>query len=241
MAVKKPQKLGQILAELEPAFANQRGIYNKQLTAIPGQYDIQEQGLNVAKTNEFREINRGANARNMAFSGVPAEEQMRYVGEKFLPALAGLEEQENQQSLALQMAMAELDSQKRLKGLDIRGQQTTAYQAWQEAERDRQFRAREALLARQAAAAEAAADRAASAANARIGSQGETVSPDEVAISMLKKGAGGDSFVSPNTFRDARAMYIQAGGNNKDFMNKYWRYTGVEQGKNKNWRDYYYS
>ena len=78
---------------------------------------------------------------------------------------------------------------------------------------------------------------AAAAASAR-----DVVSPDEAAITYLDNMRGSDGYVSPTSFRNAQRLYIQAGGDNKSFMDKYWSYTGTGNGQanQSNWKSYYY-
>ena len=85
------------MKELDSVYNPQRDAYNQQisgyknqLNALPGQQQAQEQGLNAAKTNAFEDITTGANRRGVAFGGIPLEEQNRYTGENYLPALANM-------------------------------------------------------------------------------------------------------------------------------------------------------
>lgn len=151
------QDLTQILAELDPAYAPQRGLFQQQQALLPGQMATAKQGLEVGKQNSFRDINTNANSKGMAFSGIPAAEQARYLGEKFLPAVAGVESDYAKQGFSLSQALAGLAGEQRLKGMDIRGGQQKTLDAYMEAERDRQFRAQEAEKQRQADARLAAA------------------------------------------------------------------------------------
>lgn len=138
MAAPVVQSLEQILAEIDPSYAPTETLYNQQIAGIPQKYQAQRQGMEVAKTNAFRDINRGANARGMAFSGMPMEEQTRYVGEKYLPGLTALEQQGNSETLELQKALAGLQGEKRNRALDTRNSQQTAYTQWEQAEQARQ-------------------------------------------------------------------------------------------------------
>lgn len=144
------QNLEEIIAQLEPGNAGVRNIYNTQLAAIPGQTQAMREGLEVGKQNEFRNIRRTANASGNAFSGVPVEEQMRYVGEKYMPSLAAAEGAAIQQQTELQKALAMLDLETRNRAFDTREGQLKSRQAFEEAERDRAFqmqKQREALAA----------------------------------------------------------------------------------------------
>ena len=114
-------------------------------------------GLEVGKQNAFRDVNTNANSKGLAFSGIPAAEQTRYLGEKFLPAKANLEGEFQNKNFTLSQALAQLSSEQRLRGLDTRGGQQKTLDAYMEAERDRQFKAQQAALDRNAAAAKSGA------------------------------------------------------------------------------------
>lgn len=85
----------------------------------------------------------------MLYSGMPIAEQSRYTGTKYLPALAQLEAQKNQQQFSLTSALNDLNMKK-----------YTQAQAVRQQELDREEQARQAEANRQAqlqAAREAAA------------------------------------------------------------------------------------
>lgn len=147
------QSLDEILAQLDPAYAPSRGLYQQQQALLPGQLATAKQGLEVGKQNAFRDVNTNANSKGLAFSGIPAAEQSRYLGEKFLPAVAGVEGDYAKQNFTLSQALAGLESEKRLKGIDMRSGQQKTLDAYMEAERDRQFKAQQADLDRRASAA----------------------------------------------------------------------------------------
>lgn len=120
------QSLDDILASLNPAYSGQEDVIGQQQAALPAKYEGQIAGVEAAKTNAFRDINRGANSKGLAFSGIPIEEQARYTGEKYAPALAGLKTQQNTESMSLSAALAALEGDKRLRALDTRGKQQSA-------------------------------------------------------------------------------------------------------------------
>lgn len=151
------QTLDQILAELDPAYAPQRQIFQQQQALLPGQEQAALTGLEVGKQNAFRDVNTMANAKGLAFSGIPAAEQTRYLGEKYLPAVASTKGEFQKQNLTLAQALAALAGEQRIKAIDTRGGQQKVLDAYLEAERDRQFRAAEAEKQRRADAALSAA------------------------------------------------------------------------------------
>ena len=144
------QSLDQILAQLDPAYAPQRTLYQQQQSLIPGQTQTTLNGLEVSKQNAFRDVNTGANSKGLAFSGIPAAEQTRYLGEKYLPAVAGVQQDATKQQLTLAQSLAQLESEKRLRGMDVQTGQQKSLDAYLEAERERQFKAQQASLDRSA-------------------------------------------------------------------------------------------
>lgn len=82
------------MTELNSVYNPQRDrsqqFYNKGIEALAPQEQADMGGLEVAKTNAFESINTGANRRGMFFSGIPLAEQAKFVGENYLPSIAGL-------------------------------------------------------------------------------------------------------------------------------------------------------
>lgn len=79
-----------ILASRKSLYDPQRALVQKQMEAMPAQQAADVAGLETAKTNAFGDITNQANDRGMVYSGAPIQEQQRYVGERYLPALAGV-------------------------------------------------------------------------------------------------------------------------------------------------------
>lgn len=151
------QSLDQILAQLDPAYAPQRQLFQQQQSLLPGQQAAAQSGLDVQKQNAFRDVNTNANSKGLAFSGIPAAEQTRYLGEKYLPAVASLQSDFQKQGFTLSQALAQLSAEQRLKGLDMQSSQQKTLDDYLEAERQRQFEAQQNELQRQADARLAAA------------------------------------------------------------------------------------
>lgn len=246
------QNLQDIVSQYTNADAPQSAAINNEITANDASGATQVQGLNDAKTQAFQGIDQKANDNGMYFSGFRPDQQATYTGSTYLPALAKLQTTiaGTRNTLLGQKAALQTDinrsslttQQDEQKQLDAwNGQQAadaTALQRQQEAEQAAAS-LNTANNANRTEAANISANSRMAAANTSAGRN--ALSPDETAIKILQKGAGADTFVSPNTFRDARAMYMAAGGNNADFMNKYWRYTGANtnQKNHNNWRAYY--
>ncbi len=142
MAAPAVQSLEEIIASLDPAYSQQKNVYSQQIAALPGQEAGAILGLNTAKSNAFREVNRAANAKGLAFSGIPIEEQTRYLGEKYLPGLAEVKKSTQNQTFQLQQALAGLDTEQRLRAMETRSGQQKSLEGYLEAERQREFEMR---------------------------------------------------------------------------------------------------
>jgi len=134
-----------IFKELDAFFSPSAKIIKQQKALIPGQIATATAGLETRKENEFRDITSRANARNMVYSGMPIEEETRYTGEQFLPALAGLKSAGQEQTLSLAESLA-----------GLRREQGLMAQGLRQGELDRDAAERQARRAAAAAARAAA-------------------------------------------------------------------------------------
>lgn len=103
-----PRALEQIIKELDSVYSPQRDIYNKSLQALPQQQEGELKGLEAAKTDSFGQIVTGANRRGVAFGGIPLEEQAKYLGASYLPAVANLKNRFTQQDFNIRDALAQI-------------------------------------------------------------------------------------------------------------------------------------
>lgn len=133
------RQLDQIISELGAVYNPQIEQVNSQLAELPKFYEAQNAGLGVAKENAFRDITGAASSRGMVYSGMPIAEQSRYVGEKYLPAMAQLQQKQSEQTYGLKSQLT-----------DIYGKRMSQAQALQQAELDREEQARQAEANRQA-------------------------------------------------------------------------------------------
>ena len=62
-----------------------------QIAQLQPQQDAQQASLDQAKVNAFRDITSSANSKGMLFSGFTPDQQARYIGTKYLPAVANLQ------------------------------------------------------------------------------------------------------------------------------------------------------
>lgn len=141
------REINQIIQELESAYAPQKKQIQEQISALPSYYQAQAAGLEQARQNAYQDIVRRANARGVAYSGAPIQEQQVYTGERYLPALAGLRQQEGTQTFNLQQALGKIGETQRLRAEEIRQQELNREEAARQAELNRQAQERAARAA----------------------------------------------------------------------------------------------
>ena len=105
-----PQALPDILAQLDTVYNPQKQTVQKQIDALPAEQQAQMQGLDQAKANAFGDINVQANDRNLSYSGMPIQEQAKYTGATYLPAVASLKSTYANKGFALQSALQQLEA-----------------------------------------------------------------------------------------------------------------------------------
>lgn len=169
------REIQQIMQELETAYAPQRQAVQERMNQLPGFYEAQRGGVETARTNAYQDITRQANARGVVYSGAPIQEQQRYVGERYLPALAQLSGQEGEQRFNLQQALNQLGERQLTYAQQIR----TKEQELDEARRqfDLQMQAQREAEARAARAAAKAGAGGISLGGLGGGSKGQAAAP----------------------------------------------------------------
>lgn len=118
-----PQTLEQIMATRKPLYDSQRNLIADQQAQLPGQEQADVQGLDTAKTNAFGDITNTANSRGVLYSGAPIQEQSRYVGEKYLPALAGVKNNYAGQRSKLEAALLGINQDETTSAQNIQNEQ----------------------------------------------------------------------------------------------------------------------
>lgn len=131
------RSVDQIIGELNSAYQPQIDVVNKQLAELPAYYQAQQGGLDTAKTNAFSDITNAASAKGIAYSGMPIAEQSRYVGEKYLPALAQLKQNQNNQTFGLQTNLNDIFAKRLTQAQTIQQQELQREEAARQAEADR--------------------------------------------------------------------------------------------------------
>lgn len=198
----KVQTIAQASAELNPAFAESRGVIKEQMSGLGAKYDAQRSAIYAERGQGFNAINNQATGRGGSFSGVPIDEQSTYLSTKFLPGLQQADYQQNDERLKMKGMLADLNKDQYMGALSRVDQQKSALNAWnlqqqqleaqrREAEKQRKFQAQQSALDRQFQASQNAADRAATRAASSGGGGGtlsNPVSPFVDAFSTWMKG-----------------------------------------------------
>ena len=230
------QTLAEAMRDLDPAYASSRDMIAKRQQALPAKYDAQRAGIYAARGEGFNTINNQATGRGASFSGIPQDEQARYLSTKFLPGLQQADFQQNEEDLNLQGQLAGIDKEQRLGAQGRVDKQQSDLNAWNQMIAQQEFQAREAAAERSFKASQSALDRAANAPR--------KLSPFQSAMNVIAAGVGGqDQGVSVNTFQMAREAYRQAGGDTRQFASEFWKFVPKSRQRDDGeggWRAYYY-
>lgn len=144
------QQIDDILKELDAGYNPQRQAINNQIAQLQPQADAQIQGLKTQQQNAFTDITNGARDRGMGFSGIPIDEQAKYTGGTFLPAVANVQSSLNNSKNSLTDALNNVNLDQRKSAYGIRDGQLTREEAARQA--DAQLAAQKAAAAAQTSA-----------------------------------------------------------------------------------------
>lgn len=97
----------------------QRTIIAQQRAALEPQMQAQISALEQAKINAYRDIGTTARARGMQFSGFSPEQEARYTGATYLPALANVKSQYAAGMTALDKALADIATAQGTQALNL--------------------------------------------------------------------------------------------------------------------------
>lgn len=220
-------------AQLAGLYNPQRELVGKQLAELDPYKEAQTKALEQAKINAFRDISRTAGQRGIARSGFIPSEEARYTGEKYLPALASLQQQYNSQQTALQQALN-----------DINLRQAQEARGYVEQQRERDFKAQQlaeerAYNERMAREEFANKERLQAISNSLerekfnyLKEQDALLKANRDAINKMfadvasKMPATWDQKFSPKKWAEIRNEYMKLGlGDKEDFFNEYYRYV----------------
>lgn len=238
------QTLAEAMRDLDPAYAASRDMIAKRQQALPGKYEAQRAGIYAARGEGFNTINNQATGRGASFSGIPQDEQARYLSTKFLPGLQQADFQQNEEDLNLQGQLAGIDKEQRLGAQSRVDKQQSDLNSWNQMLAQQEFQARESEKQRQFQERQAAAQRSFTASQnalARAAKAPKKLSPYESAMSIIGAAASKGG-VSANAFQLARDAYRLAGGDTHQFAKEFWKYV-PEDAQNdfnsKGWKYYY--
>lgn len=217
-------RLQQVYDQLNTVYNPQRDLINQQIAQIPGMFNAERQGLEQAKVNAFRDITTQSNRNGMFFSGFRPEEEARYTGTKYLPALADVGRRQQERQFSLQDALNKVHQTQF-------GQAQTSLQAILDREaEERRYQQQRADQAAQAARSRGGGG------GGRSGGGGGGPSQQEQFAAALAGAAGKDGKVSPGDYNALKNQWVAAGyGDYKAFHDKFWRFAN-----NQHWWDYYY-
>lgn len=238
------QTLAEAMRDLDPAYAASRDMVAKRQQALPGKYEAQRAGIYAARGEGFNTINNQATGRGASFSGIPQDEQARYLSTKFLPGLQQADFQQNEEDLNLQGQLAGIDKEQRLGAQSRVDKQQSDLNSWNQMLAQQEFQARESEKQRQFQERQAAAQRSFTASQnalARASKAPKKLSPYESAMSIIGAAASKGG-VSANAFQLARDAYRLAGGDTHQFAKEFWKYVPEEAQNDfnsKGWKYYY--
>lgn len=130
------RSLDELMAATQSIYDPQRQAINQQINQTSSQLPQLEQGLFAAKDRAFKDISQLASNKGMLFSGFAPEQQARYTGEKFLPALTGLRSKVQDNIGRLQSALLGLDTEQRKGAMTTREGDLSQLYNWNQ-EQDR--------------------------------------------------------------------------------------------------------
>lgn len=108
-----------ILRELDAFFEPTRQVIRQQQSQIDPRIQAQLGGLEAERTRTFGDITRDAQRRGLTFSGLPMQEQARYLGERFLPRQAELKQAGVEARTTLASQLAQLEKERGLLAQNI--------------------------------------------------------------------------------------------------------------------------
>lgn len=222
MAAPQVQSLADVMGTLDPAYSGQQALITQQQAGLGAKYGAQKTGLEATKVQGFNTINNQATGRGMSFSGIPLDEQATYLSTKYLPGLAAIDQQQNEEDMGLQRDSAKLATDKANQALGIVEGQKKDLNSWNMQQESLAAQARENELNRAAQAREAAANRAAQAAEGAANrafqaSQKAPTGPSNAQVidsmnAWTKGKTGGDTKLSPSDFKAGYQQFVRIGG-----------------------------
>lgn len=229
------QTLAQIMADLSPTTNAQNSAIDANTGQLKTQGAATVAGLQSQRGQAWNDIGTSANARGLAFSGIPADEQSRYDSTQFMPAVANVGQEIIKGTNANNLQKSQLEADNIKYGLGRVDQQQSSLNQWNLAQMQNEAQAKEGALNRAASARESAASRAAS--------TPKTLSPNDAALGVINGIISSGADINSSAFQLARDAYKTAGGNTSQFASDFWKYvpqSANTDNSNSGWRSYYY-
>ena len=238
MATQAPtvQSLSDVYNELNSAYAGGRDVINEQISGLGEKYGAQRTALEAEKVQGFDTINEQATGRGMAFSGIPLDEQAKYLSTKYLPGVQQLDYQQNAEVLTMRGQLADIDKEQRLGAMSRIDQQQSALNQWNltqmqiqsqaaEAEKQRAWQAEQNRIDQQFQATQNAANRTAQK------EYGTTMAQDWAArVGAAATVKGG--YVSSTSWKALSREFVAGGyGSYTDFQKRFNNYVEPSQWK----------
>lgn len=238
MATQAPtvQSLSDVYNELNSAYAGGRDVINEQISGLGEKYGAQRTALEAEKVQGFDTINEQATGRGMAFSGIPLDEQAKYLSTKYLPGVQQLDYQQNAEVLTMRGQLADIDKEQRLGAMSRIDQQQSALNQWNltqmqiqsqaaEAEKQRAWQAEQNRIDQQFQATQNAANRTAQK------EYGSTMAQDWAArVGAAATVKGG--YVSSTSWKALSREFVAGGyGGYTDFQKRFKNYVEPSQWK----------
>lgn len=205
------QTLAQVMADLDPAYAGQAAVIEKKKAGLGAKYDAQKTALTAEKGEGFNAINNQATGRGGSFSGVPIDEQARYLSTKYLPGIQAADAQMNEDELAFEGQLADINADKTKTAYGTVQQQTSSLNSWNMQQQQLEAQARENALNR--SAQERLQSQSIAAQRAAAAPTGPSNAQIVDSLNAFAKGkTGNDGKLSPSDFKSGYQQFVRIGG-----------------------------
>lgn len=222
------QNLNDIINEIQTAYKPQQDLLDQSINQNEQAGQAQQAGLEAKKTESFGGIAQTAQNRGMNFSGFTPDAQAKYTGSTYLPALAQLQATIAGTRNNLLGKKADISATGNTKAIDLRRSQQAGADAYDQEQEKRAYEAEQARIAYERQVAEQRRQEAASLIQSRSSGRSKTGNNNAVpplsqrqlygAIGgNLAKVRGGDGYVSPDSYAQAKADFIEYGYSGPEF------------------------
>jgi hypothetical protein len=231
MAAPAVQNLQDIIGQISAAYQPQKDLIDQSIKANDTSGTAQVAGLGAKKDQAFSDITQKGNDRGMFFSGFAPDQQAKYTGSTYLPALANLQNTIASTRNSLLGKKAGLDTAANTQAFTVHEGQVKGAQAWQDQQdaaaraeaarvEGQNFQASQNALNRQATL-NAASVRAANAKQPQP-TAADIKRADSGAIAgSLSHATGKDGYVSPASYAAAKNDWVGQGYSSQEFDNAY--------------------